>query len=67
MRRSVQEFTDAGFEVIPAPAGILAARDFGMLRYIPNADALMRSQTAIYELLGEPVRILLSASHLRRH
>lgn len=67
MRRSVQEFTDAGFEVIPAPAGILAERDFGMLRYLPNADALMRSQTAIYELIGEPVRILLSASHVRRH
>ena len=67
MRRSVQEFTDAGFEVIPAPAGILAARDVGILRYLPNADALMRSQTAIYELIGEPVRILLSASHVRRH
>jgi uncharacterized SAM-binding protein YcdF (DUF218 family) len=67
MRRSVHEFTDAGFAVIPAPAGILAARDFGVLRFIPNADALMRSQTAIYELIGEPVRILLSASHLRRH
>jgi uncharacterized SAM-binding protein YcdF (DUF218 family) len=67
MRRSVHEFTDAGFAVIPAPAGILAARDFGVLRFIPNADALMRSQTAIYELIGEPVRILLSAGHLRRH
>jgi len=67
MRRSVQEFTDAGFDVVPAPVGILAPRDFGILRLIPNADALMRSQNAIYELLGEPVRILLSASHLRRH
>jgi uncharacterized SAM-binding protein YcdF (DUF218 family) len=67
MRRSVQEFSDAGFDVVPAPAGILAARDFGVLRYLPNADALMRSQSAIYELIGEPVRILLSASHLRRH
>jgi uncharacterized SAM-binding protein YcdF (DUF218 family) len=67
MRRSVQEFTDAGFDVVPAPAGILAARDFGLLRLIPNANALMRSQTAINELIGEPVRILLSASHVRRH
>jgi uncharacterized SAM-binding protein YcdF (DUF218 family) len=67
MRRSVQEFTDAGFEVVPAPVGILASRDFGMLHYVPNADALMRSQMAIYELIGEPVRILLAASHLRRH
>jgi uncharacterized SAM-binding protein YcdF (DUF218 family) len=67
MRRSVREFTDAGLDVVPAPMGILAARDFGLLQYIPNPDALHRSQTAIYELIGEPVRILLSASHLRRH
>lgn len=67
MRRSVQEFTDAGFEVVPAPVGILAARDFGVLRYIPNPDALMRSQMAIYESIGEPVRIFLAATHLRRH
>jgi uncharacterized SAM-binding protein YcdF (DUF218 family) len=67
MRRSVREFTDAGLDVVPAPMGILAPRDFGVLQYIPNPDALHRSQTAIYELIGEPVRILLSASHLRRH
>ncbi len=67
MRRSVQEFTDAGFDVIPAPAGMLAVRDFGVLRFTPNPQALLRSQMAIYELIGEPVRILLSASHLRRH
>ena len=67
MRRSVQEFADAGFDVIPAPAGNLAVRDFGLLQYSPNAEALLRSQMAIYELIGEPVRILLSASHLRRH
>jgi uncharacterized SAM-binding protein YcdF (DUF218 family) len=67
MRRSVQEFTDAGLDVVPAPVGILAARDFGVLEYVPNPDALLRSHAAIYELIGEPVRILLSASHLRRH
>ena len=67
MRRSVREFSDAGFDVVPAPAGMLAVRDFAMLRFVPNPDALRRSQIAIYELIGEPVRILLSASHLRRH
>jgi len=66
MRRSVQEFTDAGFDVVPAPVGILAARDFGVLALLPNPDALLRSHVAIYELIGEPVRIFLSASHLRR-
>jgi uncharacterized SAM-binding protein YcdF (DUF218 family) len=66
MRRSVQEFSAAGFDVVPAPVGILAARDSGVLQYVPNAGALLRSQAAINELIGEPVRILLSASHLRR-
>ena len=67
MRRSVHEFTDAGLDVVPAPVGILAVRDFGPQRLVPNPDALHRSQMAIYELIGEPVRVLLSASHLRRH
>jgi uncharacterized SAM-binding protein YcdF (DUF218 family) len=67
MRRSVQEFKDAGFDVVPAPAGVLAARDFGLMEFLPNPEALLRSHMAIYELIGEPVRFFLSASHLRRH
>jgi uncharacterized SAM-binding protein YcdF (DUF218 family) len=67
MRRSVQEYTDAGFDVVPAPVGILATRDFGVQRYLPNPDALLRSHAAIYELIGEPVRMFLAATHLRRH
>jgi len=67
MRRSVQEFAAAGFDVVPAPVGILAMRDFSTLRYMPDPEALLRSHMAIYELIGEPVRIFLSASHLRRH
>jgi uncharacterized SAM-binding protein YcdF (DUF218 family) len=67
MRRSVREFTDAGFDVVTAPAGMLAPQDYGVLRYVPNADALLRSHMAIYELIGEPVRMFLAASHLRRH
>jgi uncharacterized SAM-binding protein YcdF (DUF218 family) len=66
MRRSVQEFTDANLDVVPAPVGILEDRDFGVLRFVPDPDALLRSHAAIYEMLGEPVRLLLSASHLRR-
>jgi uncharacterized SAM-binding protein YcdF (DUF218 family) len=67
MRRSVREFTDAGFDVVPAPAGMLAVQDYGVLRFLPNPDALLRSHIAIYELIGEPVRMFLSVSHLRRH
>jgi uncharacterized SAM-binding protein YcdF (DUF218 family) len=66
MRRAVQEFTAAGFDVVPAPAGMRAPRDSGVMEYIPSPDALLRSHAAIYELIGEPVRIFLSASHLRR-
>jgi uncharacterized SAM-binding protein YcdF (DUF218 family) len=66
MWRSVQEFTAAGLDVVPAPVGILAVRDFGMLRLLPNADALLRSESAVYETLGNPVRIFLYATHLRR-
>ena len=66
MWRAAQEFTEAGFEVVPAPAGILAHRDFGMLRLMPNPETLLRSYMAIYEILGEPARLFLSATHLRR-
>jgi uncharacterized SAM-binding protein YcdF (DUF218 family) len=66
MWRSVQEFTDAGLDVLPAPVGILAPRDFGVLIFLPDSQALARSEAAIYELLGDPVRSFLSASHLRR-
>jgi uncharacterized SAM-binding protein YcdF (DUF218 family) len=67
MRRSVEEFKAAGIEVIPAPVGMLADRELGLYRYLPNTEALLRSDAAIYELLGEPVRQFLAASHLRRH
>jgi uncharacterized SAM-binding protein YcdF (DUF218 family) len=66
MWRSVQEFTAAGIEVVPAPVGILAERDPGIWRYVPNTSALLRAYAAINELLGEPVRAVLSAAHLRR-
>ena len=65
MWRSVREFSDAGVEVVPAPVGMLAPRDIGFSYYLPNPDALLRAHSAVYELLGEPVRAFLTASHLR--
>jgi uncharacterized SAM-binding protein YcdF (DUF218 family) len=65
--RAAHEFTAAGMEVTPAPAGVWSERDLGVQRYLPDAQALLRSYSATYELLGEPVRELLSLSHLRRH
>jgi uncharacterized SAM-binding protein YcdF (DUF218 family) len=66
MWRSVHEFTAAGAEVVPAPAGVLAPRDPGITRYVPNYFALLRACAAINELLGEPVRALFAFAHLRR-
>jgi uncharacterized SAM-binding protein YcdF (DUF218 family) len=65
--RSAQEFMAAGLEVVPAPTGMLARRELGLYGWLPNPDALLRSQMAIYELAGEPVRAFLTATHLRRH
>jgi uncharacterized SAM-binding protein YcdF (DUF218 family) len=67
MRRSVHEFIDAGADVVPAPVGMYAVRNTGVYSYIPAPDALQRAYTAIYELLGEPVRAFLAFTHLRRH
>lgn len=67
MGRSVEEFTAAGMDVVPAPVGIYAPRDYGIFKYLPDPDALLRSHIAIYELLGDPIRAFLSATHLRRH
>ena len=67
MRRAAREFTDAGVEVVAAPVGMLALRNWGISHYLPDPEALPRSYAAIYEMLGEPLRALLAASHLRRH
>jgi uncharacterized SAM-binding protein YcdF (DUF218 family) len=67
MWRALHEFTAAGIEVVPAPMGINVAEDPGIGRYIPTADGLLRSNIAIYELLGEQVRSFLAATQLRRH
>jgi len=63
--RAVQEFKGAGFEVVPAPAGVLSKREYGIYQFWPSAAALQRSYASVYELLGEPMRRLLSASGVR--
>jgi|SRR5271167_4446962 len=66
MRRAVHEFTDAGIAVVAAPVGILAERNTGISRYLPNDETLTRSYAALNELLGEPLRALFAVTHLRR-
>ena len=66
MRRSVREFAATGLKVLPAPMDIQAQRPPGVGNYVASATALLRSYEAIYELLGEPVRQILDATHVRR-
>jgi uncharacterized SAM-binding protein YcdF (DUF218 family) len=56
MARSVVEFSQAGIDTVPAPAAMWTQRDKGVLAFVPNADALVRSQRAMYEGLGRVVQ-----------
>jgi uncharacterized SAM-binding protein YcdF (DUF218 family) len=56
--RAAHEFEDAGFQVVPAPQGVWAPRDMKALRFIPGAAGLERSNAAVYEMIGEPMRRL---------
>lgn len=67
MWRSAHEFNDAGIEVIPAPVGARVDREPGLMTYVPNAAALLRSYAAVYELLGNGFRVFLTHTHLREH
>jgi uncharacterized SAM-binding protein YcdF (DUF218 family) len=66
MRRSVREFAATGLTVLPAPTDMLENEPHGVGDFVPSARALMQSYEAIYELIGEPVRQLLAATHARR-
>ena len=64
--RAAQEFKAAGLDVIPAPVGIQRREALGVPSFVPAPGALLRSHLAVYELIGEPVREIFSALHLRR-
>jgi uncharacterized SAM-binding protein YcdF (DUF218 family) len=64
--RAAHEFIAAGFEVIPAPVNSSSGRRVTVADYLPTPDGLVRSYSALYELLGEPVRELMSALHIRK-
>jgi uncharacterized SAM-binding protein YcdF (DUF218 family) len=61
MARSVAEFRAVGFEVIPAPVHLLTHQGWSPLRVIPEIEALERSHSAIYELLGRAVLAIRTA------
>jgi uncharacterized SAM-binding protein YcdF (DUF218 family) len=64
--RAAREFTGAGLEVVPAPAGGDTPHKYDVRGFVPDTDGLRRSTAALYELIGEPMRQLMSALHLRR-
>ena len=63
--RASHEFAGAGLTVVPAPVGVWAPRETGLLRCLPAPAALARSSAALYELLGDVVRRALAALRLR--
>jgi uncharacterized SAM-binding protein YcdF (DUF218 family) len=63
--RAAHEFMSAGLEVVPALAGVLATREMGLFKFVPGPMALWRSNAAIYELVGEPMRRLQAALGVR--
>src|SRR5580698_870158 len=66
MVRSVREFAATGLKVTAAPVQMQTRHEDPPWRYLPSAEGMQRSNRAIYELLGERVRELLAALHLRR-
>jgi uncharacterized SAM-binding protein YcdF (DUF218 family) len=56
MARAVREFEAAGLTVIPAPAAMWTRRERAILAWVPNVDALVRSQRALYEGLGRAIQ-----------
>lgn len=64
--RAAHEFAAAGLSIVPAPADVWAPREIGTMRFVPTATGLMRSYEAVYELVGEGIRDVLVATHLRR-
>jgi len=64
--RAAHEFQAAGLSVVPAPADVWAPREIGTMRFVPTATGLLRSYTAVYEIVGEGIRDVLVAAHLRR-
>jgi uncharacterized SAM-binding protein YcdF (DUF218 family) len=64
--RAAREFAGAGLEVVPAPVGGDTPRQYGVVDFVPTAHGLHRSHDALYELIGEPMRQLMSSLRLRR-
>lgn len=65
--RAAHEFLSTGFAVEPAPVHVWAPHPHQPSDYLPEPLALLRSTEAVNEMLGDAVRQVFAATHLRRH
>ncbi len=65
--RAAHEFMSSGFEVVPAPLHVWVSHRHVVSDYLPDPDALKESTEAMNEALGDLVRRVFDATHLRRH
>jgi uncharacterized SAM-binding protein YcdF (DUF218 family) len=63
--RALHEFQSVGFEVVPAPAAVSVPEKIVVQRFVPGPAALMRSNAALHELIGEAARRVQAALGLR--
>lgn len=66
MVRAAREFSATGLAVTAAPSQVQAKSDLNLFSFLPASEGMLRSNRAVYELIGERVRELLAALHLRR-
>jgi uncharacterized SAM-binding protein YcdF (DUF218 family) len=66
MLRAAREFSATGLAVTAAPVHVLARGDVGLFSFVPSVEAMLGSNRAVYELIGERVRELFAVLHLRR-
>ena len=58
MRRAAAEFEAAGLSVIAAPTGLAGTAPDNVLDFLPSISGLQGSYYALYEILGNAVRVL---------
>jgi uncharacterized SAM-binding protein YcdF (DUF218 family) len=66
MLRAAREFSATGLAVTAAPVHVLARGEVGLFSFVPSVEAMLGSNRAVYELIGERVRELFVVLHLRR-
>ena len=64
--RAAHEFRATGLTVIAAPVHVWSPAGGSVFDFLPSSRALVTSNFALHELIGEPVRRFLAWSGLRR-